>query len=205
MTKTPLLIYLHGLNSSSQSTKAQQTIHYVQQNKLDMDLWVPDLPSHPEQARRLMSDRIRREYGMRPVYIIGSSLGGYYGTWLMQRLIYLHPDIVTRLVLINPAVRPYELFRDYLGRQTNVYTGDEWELTEDHVNTLQSLETLWLDNAQDILLMIQEGDETLDYHKAVEKYADAQMIIQKGGNHSFEHYDDMLPTVFDFLAGKPVL
>ncbi|AMO54994.1 hypothetical protein GZ77_00085 [Endozoicomonas montiporae] len=205
MTKTPLLIYLHGLNSSSRSTKAQQTIHYVHKNKLDIDLWVPDLPCHPEQARRLMSDRIRREYGMRPVYIIGSSLGGYYGTWLMQRLIYLHPDIVTRLVLINPAVRPYELFRQYLGKQTNFHTGEEWELTTEHVATLESLETFWLDNARDILLMVQEGDETLDYRKAQEKYARSHIITQKGGSHAFEHYDDMLPTIFDFLSEKPVL
>ena len=204
MTKTPLLIYLHGLNSSSQSTKAQQTIQYVHENKLDIDLWVPDLPCHPDQARSLMSDRISREHGMRPVYIVGSSLGGYYGTWLMQRLIYLHPDIVTRLVLINPAVRPYELFRDYLGTQT-FYTGETWELTTSHVNTLKSLETFWLDNARDILLMVQEGDETLDYRKALEKYANCQIIRQQGGNHSFEHYDDMLPAIFDFLSEKPLL
>lgn len=205
MTKTPLLIYLHGLNSSSQSTKAQQTIHYVHRNKLDIDLWVPDLPCHPEETRKLLSDRISREYGIRPVYIIGSSLGGYLGTWLMQRLIFLYPEITTRLVLINPAVQPYKLFQEYLGKQTNFYTGEEWELTMEHVETLRSLETFWLDKASDILLMVQEGDETLDYRRAVEKYADCQIIIQESGNHSFEHYDDMLPVVFDFLSGHPVL
>ena len=205
MTKTPLLIYLHGLNSSSQSTKAQQTIHYVQKNKLDIDLWVPDLPHHPEAVRQRLSDRINEEHGIRPVYIIGSSLGGYFGTWLMQRLIYLHPDMTTRLVLINPAVRPYELFKEYLGKQTNFYTGEEWQLTLEHVDTLKSLETFWLDNAKDILLLVQEGDETLDYRKAIEKYPDSQMIIQKGGNHSFEHYDEVLPTVFDFLSCNPIM
>ena len=205
MTKTPLLIYLHGLNSSSQSTKAQDTIRYIHANKLDMDIWVPELPNHANDVRKLFAQRINKEYGLRPIYIIGSSLGGYLGTWLMQRLLYLYPDIITRLVVINPAVRPYELFEDYLCPQKNFYTNEEWLLTYDHVEALKTLETPFLDQPGNILLLAQKEDETLDYRRAVAKYDGCPAIIQDGGNHAFEGYTDMLPTVFDFLSGKPIL
>lgn len=205
MTKTPLLIYLHGLNSSSQSTKAQQTVDYVYKNKLDIDLWVPDLPSHAENVRICLSGRINKEMALRPVYIVGSSLGGYFGTWLMQRLLFIHPDIITRLILINPAVRPYELFDQFPEKQINFHTGEEWKLAPDYITALRSLETFWLDYPENILLLAQEGDETLDFRKAVEKYNHCPAIIQKEGNHAFEGYEEMLPTLFDFLAGKPIL
>ena len=205
MTKTPLLIYLHGFNSSSQSAKAQQTIDYVHKNKLDIDLWVPDLPTDLDTVRQCLSDRIQCEQGIRPVYIIGSSLGGYLGTWLMQRLTSIHPHITTRLVLVNPAVRPYELFHDYLGKQIHYHTGEEWELTMSHIESLKTFETFSLDKASDILLLVQTGDETLDYRMAVEKYSGAHHIIQQGGNHSFAEYETMLPAVFDFFSGQSVL
>ena len=205
MTKTPLLIYLHGLNSSSQSTKAQQTIRYILDNKLEMDIWAPNLPHHADDVRKLLSERINKEYGLRPVYIIGSSLGGYLGTWLMQRLLFLHPEIMTRLVLINPAVRPYELFKDYLGPQKNYYTNETWTLTHDHVDALQMLETPFLEQPENILLLAQTGDETLDYRKAVAKYDSCHSIIQEGGNHAFTGYTEMLPAIFDFLSDKPIL
>ena len=204
MTKTPLLIYLHGLNSSPQSLKARETVQYIAANKLDMDIWVPDLPNHAEDVRKLLARRIKKERALRAVYIIGSSLGGYLGTWLMQRLLYVYPDIVTRLVLINPAVRPYELLESYLSPQTNFYTNETWMLTYDHVKALRTLETPFLDQPENILLLVQKGDETLDYRKAVLKYDGCPSVIQEGGNHGFEGYRDMLPAIFDFLSEKPI-
>ncbi|WP_062270569.1 YqiA/YcfP family alpha/beta fold hydrolase [Endozoicomonas arenosclerae] len=204
MTKKPLLIYLHGFNSAPASVKAQQTLKYLDQNRIDIEPWVPKLPNEPGAVKALLKERLLRERTCRHIYIIGSSLGGYIGTWLRAQIHALHPEYTTRLVLINPAVRPYEGFTEYLGPQVNEYTDEEWELTPDHVEQLKTLDIATLRQPEEIFLLVQTGDEVLDYRKAVEKYSGSEMLIQEGGNHAFEHYDRTLPMVFQFLSGRSI-
>ena len=45
---------------------------------------------------------------------------------------------MTKTALINPAVRPYEGLRAYLGPQKNLYTGEAYELTTRHLDELQA-------------------------------------------------------------------
>ena len=203
MTKTPLLIYLHGFNSSPLSDKAQLTVSYIDSNRLDIETWVPKLPNDPKEVQTLLLDKIFRELTARPIYIMGSSLGGYYGTWLMEQLLKLDPDRQVRLVLVNPAVRPYELFEEYLGLQKNYHSGEEWFLTMDHVRQLRKQDVEDIHRPEDTLLLVQTGDETLDYRQAHRKYRDCHTITQKGGSHAFDNFQDILPAVFEFLSGKP--
>ncbi|MGI9278464.1 MAG: YqiA/YcfP family alpha/beta fold hydrolase [Endozoicomonas sp.] len=204
MTKKPLLIYLHGFNSAPASVKAQQTLQYLDHNRIDMESWVPALPNSPSAVKQLLIERLGNETTCRPIYIIGSSLGGYIGTWLKAQINWLYPEYTTRLVLINPAVQPYELFSEYLGTQVNEHTGEKWQLTTAHVDQLRTLETHDIQRPEDILLLAQTGDEVLNYKKAVEKYQGSKMIIQEGGNHAFQFFDKALPMVFQFLSGRSI-
>ena len=200
MIKKPLLIYLHGLNSSPQSLKAQQTLQFITDQKLDIDFWAPSLPNVPRLIQHLLLKRLGDEKVSRPIYIFGSSLGGYIGTWLYDTTLSLFPHHTVKLVLINPAVRPYELFDDYLGPQENEYTGEKWELTVEYVEQIKQLEIECIDFPKNILLLAQTDDEVLDYRKAQEKYSTAVQLIQEGGNHSFEHFEKVLPMIFEFLS-----
>jgi predicted esterase YcpF (UPF0227 family) len=101
---------------------------------------------------------------------------------------------------VNPAVRPYELFEDYLGPNTNPYTGEEYELTMDHVNKLRQLEVGAITNPDRYLLMLQTGDEVLDYKQAMEKYAAVPSIVEEGGGHEFMGFDRHLETVLAFCG-----
>ena len=115
-----MLIYIHGFNSSPASFKANLLKKYVAKKHISDRLHVPFVPANPLQAidtlKTLVEKNIveKRLQERCPVCLIGSSLGGYYATWLAEQY-------DCRAVLVNPAVRPYELFEDYLGTNTNLY------------------------------------------------------------------------------------
>ena len=122
--------------------------------------------------------------------VMGSSLGGYYATWLAER----H---ALRAVLVNPAVRPYELLAGHVGRQKNLYTGEEYDFTSAHVTELRALECATI-TPQHYLLMVETGDEVLDYRQAVDRYRGARQCVVEGGDHGFSDFARHLETVFEF-------
>lgn len=154
---------------------------------------VPELPHVPQQAIAEMRALIEAQ--TRPVALIGSSLGGYYATWLAE-------EYGLRAALINPAVNPADLWHEHLGENRNYYSGKRYQITEEHVEQLRQLERPSLQRPENLLLLVQTGDETLDYRLAVDKYKSATSIIQEGGNHSFVNYEAMLPDIFRFLAAR---
>ena len=126
--------------------------------------------------------------------LIGSSLGGYYATWLAEHYAGL------RVVLVNPAVRPYHLFNGFLGPQKNIYTGERYELTGQHIEELTALEVAAI-TPDRYCLLTRMGDEVLDYRLAVGKYAGARQYVIPGGDHGFGDFENYLDTVLAF-AGK---
>ena len=200
MNNNPLLVYLHGLNSAPQSEKAQCVQRYINTNALALEAWIPLLPTWPDEVKTLLLDTLLPEATVRPVYMIGSSLGGFFGTWLQAQLHEAFPGRRHPLAVVNPAAQPFELFEQYLGPQQNTYTGEQWELTHEHADQLRTMVVDELSKAEDILLLAQTGDETLDYRQAVARYAGAHHIIEEGGSHAFDHFDRVLPKVFEFLT-----
>lgn len=198
MIHQPLFLYLHGLNSSPASLKALNTASYIASHSLNLDVHIPVLPTEPDDVVALLKSLTESVPEEKPVYIIGSSLGGYLGTWLHKHLLQHHHHQV-RLVVVNPAVKAYDRFEEFVGPQENLYTGEKWELTHRHAEQLKNLEVDTLLSPESILLLAQTDDEVLDYRLAVEKYKECRSIIQKGGNHGFEGYEQILPTIFEFL------
>ena len=190
------LLYIHGLNSSAMSKKATQLADLMKQLGLTDQLRVPELHHHPRQAIAQLEQAIT-ELGGRPL-LVGSSLGGYYATHLAER----HG---LKAVLINPAVNPHQLFDGFLGTQQNLYTGESWELTHDHVAALAELEVPAPQDPQRIQVWLQTGDETLDYRRAQSFYRACVLRIEGGGDHSFQGFADKLPTLLSFAGFAPQL
>lgn len=193
MSSLPSILYLHGLNSSPDSLKAQQLSRAMAHLGLAAQLHVPALVHHPREAIAHLETLIAR-LG-RPV-LVGSSLGGYYATHLAER----HG---LRALLINPAVRPHQLFDGYLGPQTNYYSGETWELTADHVHALAELDVPPPADSQRYQVWLQTADETLDYRHAQAHYRACALTIQPGGDHGFQGFAERLPRLLAF-AGFPV-
>ena len=104
-----------------------------------------------------------------------------------------------RAVLVNPAVRPYELLTGHVGRQKNLYTSEEYDFTSAHVAELRALECATI-TPQRYLLMVETGDEVLDYRQAVERYRGARQLVIEGGDHGFGDFEKYIETVFDFCG-----
>ena len=191
-----MLIYIHGFNSSPESYKASLLKSYVEKINMPDVLEIPALSFEPDVAvDQLLKivQKYQRQSGMRPLCFIGSSLGGYYATWLAEKF-------DSRVVLINPAVKPYELFEDYLGFNRNIYTGEEYMLSMDHVKQLKKYKVNEITNPDRYLLMLQTGDEVLDHNLALEKYAAVPSIVEEGGEHEFSEFDRHLETVLAFCG-----
>ncbi len=199
MNELPLLIYLHGLNSSPASEKARHTREFIRAQSLNLEVKIPQLPVEPDEVVSLLQSLVN-DAGSRPVYIVGSSLGGFLGTWLQDYLLSRNSESLVKLVLINPAVNIYERFEEFLGPQVNMYTEEHWTLTHRHAEQLRELEVEELKTPEDIFLLVQTDDEVLDYRLAVNKYKNCRSIIQQGGDHSFVDYERMLPVIFEFFG-----
>ncbi|MFH1044919.1 MAG: YqiA/YcfP family alpha/beta fold hydrolase [Pseudomonadota bacterium] len=186
-----MLIYLHGFNSSPGSHKAQVLKHYMDERDLGDQYCCPALPHPPERAIAVVKAEMAKHPGG-AITLIGSSLGGFYSTYLAER-----HDL--RAVLINPAVCPHEDLRAYLGVQRNPHTQRQYELTEKH---LRQWEKLYLATVrpQRYLLLVETGDEVLDYRAAVEKYEGARQIVIEGGDHSLKSFPEHIPLILEFAG-----
>jgi len=191
-TKRINILYLHGFNSSPQSIKTQQTEAYFSKKFPCVIFHCPQLASSPDGVIKQLEGLI--ESSNKEVdqwFFMGSSLGGYFSTYLAEKY-------QGKAVLINPAVKPYELMKDYLGEQTNPYTGEVYQVERHFIASLKSLEQKLI-SKNNYLVMVQTGDEVLDYQQATEKYDNCELIVQSGGDHSFIDYSKMLPKIAMFF------
>lgn len=186
-----MLIYIHGFNSSALSFKAGLVHERMATLGRSAEFACPELDPRPQRAIARLEALIAGT-GKGPVALIGSSLGGYYATWLAEKQ-------GLRTALVNPAVQPYELLRDQLGPQRNLYTGTQYEFTAQHLAELRALEVPRI-TPERYLLLVTTGDETLDYRRAVSKYQGCSQIIVEGGNHGFSGFADYLDIVLDFCG-----
>jgi hypothetical protein len=184
-----MLIYIHGLNSSPASSKAQLLKSRLEAMGRGAEFIAPALPHYPAQAAALLDALADRHPG---AALVGSSLGGYYATYLAER----HG---LKAVLLNPAVHPYDLFAGHLGPQQNLYTGERYEITMRHVEELRALEVASITPAR-YLLIVATGDETLDYRAAVDRYRGCRSIVIEGGDHGLSDFADYLDTVLEFCG-----
>ncbi|MCL1074803.1 YqiA/YcfP family alpha/beta fold hydrolase [Shewanella dokdonensis] len=189
-----MLLYIHGFNSSPDSDKARVTKAYMQQRFPELRIEAPQLPSAPQPAMALLQNITEQALAAgEKLCVIGSSLGGYFASWLVQQY-------GGRAVLVNPAVKPYELFEDYLGPQFNPYTGEHYQLLPEHQQQLRQYDTQVILNPERFLVLLQTADEVLDYRQALAKYHCCEMLLEAGGNHSFMGYGDKLDVVSRFLC-----
>lgn len=197
--KHPVLIYLHGMNSSPDSVKAQAIVRYARMHYSNIRCIVPKQSNWPEETAEVLLEQAGVFADEHPIFIVGSSLGGYFATWLREALLEVSPEARIRMALINPVARPYRLFQDYLGVQTNYYTEETYELTMEHVCQIEGLEVDKVSHPDAVLVLLQTGDETLNYQQAADKYKDCIVEIENGGDHAYQRFDLVLPRIFEFL------
>ena len=187
-----MIVYIHGFNSSPASHKSNQLRERLAALGRGNEFVCPALPHLPREAMALLE----REVSGVPadqVTLVGSSLGGFYATHLTEKL-------GMRSVLVNPAITPHEGLRTYLGPQKNLYTGDEYELTEEHLAQLAALRVPKPVRMDSYLLMHTTGDELLDWRVAVDHYQGCRQVIVQGSDHGFREFSEYIDIVFEFSS-----
>ncbi len=185
-----VLIYLHGFNSSSRSRKAQQLRAWFDDQGRSGDLLCPDLPHRPATAIAMI-ETLLANHAPEKVTVVGSSLGGWYATVLSARL-------GVRAVLINPAVRPHLLMQSALGMQIHYRTGEQYEFTPRHLQELADLDLPSVVQPERMLLLVETGDEALDYLDALAYYGGCRQIVVPGGDHGFRSFAEYIPEIVAF-------
>jgi predicted esterase YcpF (UPF0227 family) len=186
-----MIVYLHGFRSSPQSNKAQRLRARMEALGLGHLFWCEQLPPSPRAAIALAEHSIVA--ARTPVTVVGSSLGGYYATHLAEK----HR---LKAALVNPAVVAPLSLAEYVGPQTNLYTGETFDFLPEYIEELRALEVPRLSRPQDFLLLVESGDEVLDYRQAVAKYAGARQVVLEGGDHSFTRWPEYLDEILRFAG-----
>lgn len=197
---TATIVYLHGFGSSPASVKARALVDFVAALPETMRprLHVPMLQFAPRRAVDTVAAWVREQVpdAVHTLTFVGSSLGGFYATHLAERL-------GTRAVLVNPAIRPYADLVRYAGTQTNLYTGEAFEVTEAHFAELAALAVPRITRPERYFLMVQTGDEVLDWREAVAHFGGAHQYVEGGGDHGFRRFDVQIPAVLRFAGVAP--
>ncbi|AJP49111.1 esterase [Rugosibacter aromaticivorans] len=193
-----MILYLHGFTSGPQSVKARALGERMAARGLAADFVCPQLPASPAAALALAEQIIMRQkvgdgetatHGK--IMLVGSSLGGFYATWLAEKF-------NLNAVLVNPAVVARLSLESFVGPQRWLYTGEPFDFTLQHIDELRALELPRLSQPQRFWLLAEEGDETLDYRAAVAYYAGARQTVLPGGDHSFTRWNDYLDEIIDW-------
>ena len=188
------VLYLHGFRSSPLSTKARHMAALMAERYPLVTWWCPQLPPSPQAAAALIAQGTA-EWPTQTMAVMGSSLGGFYATWLAAQR-------GCRAVLINPAVFPARDLAHHIGEQTAWHNPEErFYFAPEFVDELRALACPDFQPGPDQLLaFIAKGDEVLDWREMRARYALAQQVLIEGGDHALSDFDAHLPRALAFLG-----
>ena len=187
---TPALLYLHGFASSPQSWKITALRKAMTSRGIADRLIAPQLPWPPKDAIALAEKILVETSG--GITLAGSSLGGYYASWLAEKY-------ALRAALINPAVAAHLTLERYLGMQKNLQTGERIRVEAANLDSLRAF-AVARPTPERYLLLLETGDEVLDYRMAEAHYVGATMRVCAGGNHSFTRFPEFIPQLLEFAG-----
>lgn len=186
MSKKNLIVYVHGWNSHAKARKAQLLKSELANHEL-FSCTSLTLKNHPKEAIEQLIEFIESMQTEFSVHLIGSSLGGYYATYVAEKM-------NLKAAMINPAVWAYKIFENDRGQNVNPNTGDEYFINQSWID---SLEDIHIENptTKRYLVLLQTGDETLNYKYAEKYFNGANIVVDEGGNHSFENLEIKIPQI----------
>lgn len=152
------------------------------------------MDDEPDKAIADLTQLVERQIkNGQQVALLGSSLGGYYSAYLAERF-------GCKAVLINPAAHAGIRFEQYLGEQYNPYSERHYQITRAHLEALSSIDVPRFSRPDCVQIMVQTGDEVLDYREILTKYPQCPKIVESGGDHHFIGFERHIPALLAFLG-----
>jgi hypothetical protein len=191
-----MILYLHGFRSSPRSFKAQLLGQRMRELGRGDKYMCPQLPASPREAISL-AQGLLTGVPAGEVALIGSSLGGYYATWLAEQ-------IGCRAVLLNPAVKPPRDLEKYVGVTTAYHSDERFEFKRDYIAELEALAVERITRPERYFLMAATGDEVLDWREMTAHYPGARQHVIEGSDHGIAEFAQYVDEVLAFCgAGAP--
>ncbi len=159
----------------------------------DVVWWCPALAASPKQA---MEDVLRGTsvWPRDTMAVMGSSLGGFYATWLAERL-------GCKAVLLNPAVHPARDLANYIGDHTLWHDPTQsFRFDPVFVDELLAQEVTSISRPERYFAVIARGDEVLDWREMSDHYPGAAIKLLPAGDHALSDFEAHLDEIFEFLA-----
>ena len=186
------VLYLHGFRSSPQSTKARQLAHLFRDSYPQVHWWCPQLPPSPRAATNLILQGTA-EWRKETMAVIGSSLGGFYATWLA----HLYN---CKAILINPAIDPARDLAKYIGEHSVWHDPNERiYFAPAYIEELRNLYVDEFKDPQKVFALIAKGDEVLDWQEMTARYSCCQQLLLEGSDHGVSDFELHLPRLLEFL------
>lgn len=185
-----MILYLHGFRSSPLSFKARVVGQRMAALGRADELLCPQLPASPKEAMALALSLVDGVPAGQ-LAIVGSSLGGYYATWLAERL-------GCRAVLLNPAIVPLKDLDQHVGVTTEYHSDKPFEFKRAYIDELRALAVDRITRPQRYYLIAATGDEVLDYRDMVAHYAGARQHVIDGSDHALSEFPQYVDEVLAF-------
>ena len=185
-----MILYLHGFRSSPRSFKARVMQERMTAAGRAGDLICPQLPASPKAAMELAL-LLAERHAPHNLSIVGSSLGGFYATWLAERL-------GVRAVLLNPSVDPLKNLEKHVGVTTNWHSDEPFEFRPEYIDELADLKVARITQPERYFLIAATGDEVLDYRDMVAHYAGARQQVIDGSDHAISEFAQYVDEVLAF-------
>jgi uncharacterized protein len=187
------VLYLHGFRSSPQSTKARLMAQTMFSRAPQVRWCSPQLPPSPREAAALMLAETQG-WPLATTAVVGSSLGGFYATWLAERL-------GCKAILLNPAVHAARDLARYVGTHPQWHNPDEsFEFKAEYVDELRALQTTGLQRPEQYFCIVAQGDEVLSWREMTARYQGADILLLEGSDHAISDFAQHLEAVFKFLG-----
>jgi predicted esterase YcpF (UPF0227 family) len=185
-----MILYLHGFRSSPASFKARVVAGKMAGLGRSAELVCPQLPASPKDAMALAVALVG-DTPANQLAIVGSSLGGYYATWLAEKF-------GCRAVLLNPAVEPLKDLDQHVGVTTAWHSDQPFEFKREYIDELRALKVGQVTRPERYFLIAATGDEVLDYRDMVAHYAGARQLVIDGSDHAIPEFADYVDDVLAF-------
>ena len=201
------IVYVHGLDSDSHSTKGLLLEGYCEKHFADITVHRPDFNQPPQQVFDRLVTLVTRLSRESKVVLVGSSLGGYFSTLASN-------DTGCAALLINPSTQPHltlQRFEDDVSQDTlksdmdsekTLYTTKGgWAITKADLQWFSQHQILSVAHPNQMAVMLKKGDELLDANlsAAFYKQQGATVILQEGGDHRFSDFAKHLPEVIEIV------
>lgn len=187
-----MIIYIHGFGGSGLGYKGS----LIRKEFASYKVIAPTLSYLPSLAIDTLEQLIESYLPYETVYLIGSSLGGYYA-------LYLANKYNIKAVLINPATNPMKLLKQMIGFAINYGDLSKFEWNEAHIKMLEPYQIL-TPKYHLYFLLAQKGDELIDWKEASDYLVNSKQLIVDGGDHSFVGIENHTKEILEFFEIKTI-